>query len=247
MPSPPIQIFLTTIITQPLLRKRQEYILQILQVKNIQYTSYDVASDETAKKLWRRKAPPGKQELPGILVGGRCPGTAVEFEDAVEYGELDIFLRLKESWDDEIDGTPLKPSIPVGVPGASSPSHMTGHKPSFAVSPSPLRSKTKGKGDDEFDIGEELVGFGLQGVKVSDNELLDLVAELGLGEDEANDLVKGLGSSTDDSKKHGRKSSSERDGLVTKSEVPAKEEEQANLDDVGVDNTGSETTKTSDS
>jgi len=34
-----------------------EYILRVLQVKKIPFTSYDMASDEDAKKLWRRKAP----------------------------------------------------------------------------------------------------------------------------------------------------------------------------------------------
>lgn len=59
MPSPPIQVFLTSIASQPALRQRQEYILRILQVKKIPFTSYDLASDEDAKKLWRRKAPAG--------------------------------------------------------------------------------------------------------------------------------------------------------------------------------------------
>ena len=41
----------------------------------------------------------------------------------------------------------------------------------------------------EFDVGDELSGYGLQGVKVTEDELRDLVAELGLDGDEA---VKGL-------------------------------------------------------
>ena len=36
-----------------------EYVLRVLQVKKVQFTSYDLASDEDAKKLWRRKAPLG--------------------------------------------------------------------------------------------------------------------------------------------------------------------------------------------
>ncbi|PIL31561.1 hypothetical protein GSI_06263 [Ganoderma sinense ZZ0214-1] len=59
MPPPPIQVFLTTIASQPALRQRQEYVLRVLQVKKAQFTSYDLASDEDAKKLWRRKAPLG--------------------------------------------------------------------------------------------------------------------------------------------------------------------------------------------
>ena len=60
-------------------------------MKKIPFTSYDLASDEEAKRLWKRKAPLGgltsfyasvgnylirtdKQQLPGILVGGKFPG-----------------------------------------------------------------------------------------------------------------------------------------------------------------------------
>ena len=98
MPSPPIQLFLTTIASQTELRRRQEYLLRAsllgrseclrrtttwlttadgtgtLQVKKIPFVSYDLASDENAKRLWRRKAPPKEQSLPGILVGGKWPG-----------------------------------------------------------------------------------------------------------------------------------------------------------------------------
>ena len=83
MVPPPIQVFLTTIVSQPALRQRQgdllmstlprgygtlitssvEYILRILQAKGIAFNSYDLASDEEAKKLWRRKAPLGEQFL----------------------------------------------------------------------------------------------------------------------------------------------------------------------------------------
>lgn len=70
---------------------------------------------------------------------------------------------------------------------------MTNHKPSFAASPSPLRSKIKGQSAQEFDVGTELVGFGLQGVKVTNDELRELVEELGLDEADAGELVKGLG------------------------------------------------------
>lgn len=80
MPSPPIHVFLTTIASQPALRQRQEYVLRILQVKKVAFTSYDLASDEDAKKLWRRKAPLGPSSV--ILEGcstetrGRQPAIA---------------------------------------------------------------------------------------------------------------------------------------------------------------------------
>ncbi|KAH7912591.1 hypothetical protein BJ138DRAFT_1083314 [Hygrophoropsis aurantiaca] len=201
MPSPPIQVFLTTIASQPVLRKRQEYILRILQTKKIPYTSYDLASDEDAKRLWKRKAPLDKQQLPGILVGGRYPGTFDEFEEAVEYDELDIFLRLKESWNAAIDeDRPALAVKPVGVPGAVPVSEMTPehHKPKiFPPSDSPLKGKGKvvpvNKRVGDFDVSTELEGFGLQGVRVTDDDLRKLVEDLGLDGDDAADMVKSLG------------------------------------------------------
>ncbi|CAK5280167.1 unnamed protein product [Mycena citricolor] len=224
MPSPPIELFLTTIASQPVLRQRQDYILRTLQVKKIPYTSYDLASDENAKRRWRRKAPADKQQLPGMLVGGKFPGLpssrsrscqsshlsstralsrihTLVSEEAVEYDELDIFLRLKESWDPDLDGDgPALAAGPVGVPGAYTPLEMTPEPQRSKIiaaqhPPSPLKGKKPipiNKRDDLFDVSTELDGFGLQGVHVSEKELADLVAELGLDGDEAGDLVKGL-------------------------------------------------------
>lgn len=49
----------------------------------------------------------------------------------------------------------------------------------------------------EKDLGDELSGFGLQGVRVTEDELLDLVKDLGLDDADAGDLVKGLGGGSD--------------------------------------------------
>lgn len=70
-----------------------DYILRILQAKKIKFTSYDLASDEKAKLLWKRKGAGGNsilassmnmnlihtsdRQLPGILVGGSCPGVSL--------------------------------------------------------------------------------------------------------------------------------------------------------------------------
>jgi len=65
------------------------------------------------------------------------------------------------------------------------------------VESSPLKGKggvPVNKRTDMFDVSTELSGFGLQGVQVTEDELRDLVAELGLDGDEAGDLVKGLSS-----------------------------------------------------
>ncbi|KAH9837155.1 uncharacterized protein C8Q71DRAFT_588006 [Rhodofomes roseus] len=194
MPSPPIQLFLTTIVSSTQLRQRQEYILRILQVKKIPFTSYDLASDEDAKKLWRRKAPKDKQQIPGILIGGEYPGDFSAFEEAVEFNELDQFLRLSEDYNPFEDEKELLPSQPIGVPGAYSPAQMhPHHQATPSPQPSPLKNKPVNKrGPNEVDAGEELGDARLAGVNVTEDDLLALVSELGLGGDEANDLVKGL-------------------------------------------------------
>jgi len=147
----------------------------------------------------------------------------------VEYGELETFLRLKDTWDETIEETrPTLPAKPIGVPGASSPSQMAkpAHRalfnaspggggpssplrgatsassstsPSAAPSPSPAKTKEslRKRREAEFDVSEELTGYGLQGLKVTDDDLLALVEELGLGGEEAGDLVKGLSDPTD--------------------------------------------------
>jgi len=227
--------------------------MRVLQAKNITYSSYDLASDEDAKRLWRRKAPPDKQQLPGILIGGTCPGSFSDFEEAVEYGELETFLRLKDTWDETIEETrPTLPTKPIGVPGASSPSQMAkpAHRALFNASPgggpsSPLRGATSSSSasspapaetqtkkslrkrrDEEFDVSEELTGYGLQGLKVTDDDLLALVEELGLGGEEAGDLVKGLSDPTDKADKVKEDEATEvREGGAGGSEQPESKNE----------------------
>ncbi|KIJ68604.1 hypothetical protein HYDPIDRAFT_37055 [Hydnomerulius pinastri MD-312] len=218
---PPIQVFLTTIASQPVLRKRQEYILRILQTKKITFTSYDLASDEDAKRLWKRKAPLDKQQLPGILVGGRYPGDFDAFEEAVEYGELDSFLRLNESWNADIDEDRPAPAVkPVGVPGAVPLAQMTPehHKPKFFPQDPDTPLKPVNKRDGDFDISTELSGFGLQGVRVTDDDLRKLVEDLGLDGDEAADMVKSLGGDA------GASDPSERSANESKPKAEAKKE-----------------------
>ncbi|KAJ3935486.1 MAG: hypothetical protein NXY57DRAFT_972511 [Lentinula lateritia] len=233
MPSPPIQVFLTTIASQPALRQRQEYLLRILQVKKISFTSYDLASDEIAKRLWKRKAPLDKQQLPGILVGGKFPGTFSDFEEAVEYGELDQFLRLKETWDDDLDNMTKPPVHPIGVPGAMLPLQMTPDHLKSKILASPQSTPGKkpepvnkpGARDGEFDVSTELSGYGLQGVMATEAELADLVAELGLDGDEAGDLVKGLagGSSAERGEKGKQEIETKEDSEELKDESKEKE------------------------
>ena len=64
------------------------------------------------------------------------------------------------------------------------------HKPTISPHPTPTKPKDVSRGD-EIDVGEELSGYGLDGVKVSEQDLMDLVSEL-IGEEGAGDLVKGF-------------------------------------------------------
>jgi SH3 domain-binding glutamic acid-rich protein len=78
--------------------------------------------------------------------------------------------------------------------GATSSSSSSSSAPAPAPSPSPAETKKslRERREAEYDVSDELTGYGLQGVKVTDDDLLALVEELGLGGEEAGDLVKGL-------------------------------------------------------
>jgi len=187
MPPPPIQLFLTTISLAPVLRQQQEYILRVLQVKKVPFTSYDLASDEEAKKLWKRKAPLDKQQLPGILIGGTFPGTFDRFEEAVETETLDEFLRLNEEWKEFEDEKPPPEVKPIGVAGAYSPLQMhPKHRPTPSPGPSPTKpDASRGK---MVNVGEELAGYGLDGVVVPEADLLSMITEF-IGEKDAGELL----------------------------------------------------------
>lgn len=108
----------------------------------------------------------------------------------MEFGELDIFLRRNEDYKPFEDERTLLRAEPIGVPGAYSPLQMhPKHAPSRSPSPSPLALPEKKK---EIVAGEAFAEFGLQDASVSMDELKALVEELGLGGDDADDLVKGL-------------------------------------------------------
>jgi len=64
------------------------------------------------------------------------------------------------------------------------------HKPTVSPHPTPMKLKDESHGK-EINVGEELGGYGLEGVTVSEQDLMDLVSEL-IGEEGAGDLVKGF-------------------------------------------------------
>lgn len=75
------------------------------------------------------------------------------------------------------------------------PEHLrTKHFGNLTPAASPLRTKLVpvNKRTGELDMGDALGDFGMQGVKVTNDELADLIAQLGLEGDDAGDLMQGL-------------------------------------------------------
>lgn len=64
------------------------------------------------------------------------------------------------------------------------------HKPAASPHPTPKKLKDESRGR-EINVGDELNEYGLEGVTVSEQDLMDLVSEL-IGEEGADDLVKGF-------------------------------------------------------
>lgn len=162
----------------------------------------------------------------------------------MEYDELDRFLRLSETWNDNEDsllsGPKLPPAKPVGVPGAMMPLQMTPEHLKKKILAQPPKSPLSGVGSGkkpipvnkrvgEMDLGDELTGFGLQGVKVTEDELLDLVKDLGLDDDTAGDLVKGLGGSGEDRK--GEKDLTKKVKEIKEAKEDPKEQVQKQADE----------------
>jgi len=127
-------------------------------------------------------------------------------EEAVEYDDLNTFFRLSETWNVKEDSLMAEPKLPeakpIGVPGAMMPLQMTPDRLKEKITAQPPKSPLSGAGGKksipvnkragERDLGDELRGYGLQGVKVTDDELLDLVKDLGLDDDAAGGLVRDL-------------------------------------------------------
>ncbi|BGP17579.1 hypothetical protein JCM10213_001227 [Rhodosporidiobolus nylandii] len=119
--APTIDVFVTSIMSNPAIRGRHERVKRALTGARVAYSEHDVAGDEQAKQLWKRKNG-GKNELPFLLVDGEPVGSIEDLDEAVEFGELRQFLRLD---------TPSAPS-PAAAPAPPSASNAAA-PPSSAV------------------------------------------------------------------------------------------------------------------
>ncbi|GAC97764.1 hypothetical protein PHSY_005351 [Pseudozyma hubeiensis SY62] len=87
-----VELFSTSILSNVKVRTRHERYTSVLAIKKIPYVYHDLASDDDAKSRWRRKAKDA--QLPGILVNNEWVGSFDDFEEAVEFGELELFLGV---------------------------------------------------------------------------------------------------------------------------------------------------------
>ncbi len=92
MAQPTVELFSTSILSNVKVRTRHERFTSVLAIKKIAYVYHDLASDDDAKSRWRRKAK--DPQLPGILVNNEWVGSYDDFEEAVEFGELELFLGV---------------------------------------------------------------------------------------------------------------------------------------------------------
>ena len=76
---PNIDVYVTTIMSNTSLRGRHERVETVLRSLRVEYSTHDVASDEEAKRYWKRKDP--TSELPCILVD----------EERVGVSNIDIY------------------------------------------------------------------------------------------------------------------------------------------------------------
>lgn len=146
-------------------------------------------------------------------------------EEAVECGDLDRFLRRNEEWDEEVFGHSKKLEVkPVGVPGAYSPLEMNpSHKPTNSPCPTPTKPKDGSRGK-EIDVGEELGEYGLDGVTVDEQDLMDLVSEL-IGEEGAGELMKGFKAPAKEKKKEAKEETEKKGHDVVVQELAGKLED----------------------
>ncbi|GAA5889498.1 hypothetical protein JCM6882_007051 [Rhodosporidiobolus microsporus] len=176
---PVIDVFVTSILSNPAIRGRHERVKRALTSARVSYAEHDVAGDEAAKSMWKRKNG-GKNELPFILVDGEPVGSIEDMDEAVEFGELRQFLRLDSS----------APPPPATAPAAAQPpsapsSNAAPPAAAAAASTSPDPSRAAPTLDDFADLD------------LTDAELAELARELAHGETFSSGLV---GSSHDPSR-----------------------------------------------
>lgn len=133
---PAVELFTTSILSNHKVRHRHERYVAVFTAKKVDYIYHDLASDEDAKKRFRRKAL--DPQIPNILVHNEWRGTFEEFEEAIEFGELELFLKvdLRASAAPE-SVVPADGSLEPGDESVADISIASSHKPSQKLPPAP--------------------------------------------------------------------------------------------------------------
>ncbi|KDN40259.1 hypothetical protein K437DRAFT_258726 [Tilletiaria anomala UBC 951] len=188
-----VELFSTSILSNHKVRSRHERFVSVLTTKKIPYVYHDLASDPEAKSRWRRKAVVDPS-IPGLLVHNEWRGTFPEFEEAVEFGELDLFLRidherLQKEAAASLSASTAPPSaeseacaatnaIGIGLPSTGRNGDQTCKTRNFSCAaippPPPFAPVGSGKRA-EFSADEFLDTLGIQGLTLSDADVDSLL------------------------------------------------------------------------
>ena len=199
-----VELFSTSILSNHKIRNRHERYISILQVKKIPFVYHDLASDDDAKSRWRRKAL--DPQIPGLLVHNEWRGTFEEFEESVELGELDLFLRIDQERAKREAEEGLAPQLPIASssqtsdlvsassPQSLKPSTTTPRKPSkHVVAEVPRLAQPRAPSQNALApaLPTAKAGYDRVGKSDTDGFLRSLgISDLSLTEDELNEVLE---------------------------------------------------------
>lgn len=89
-----VTLYYSSVSSNLELKKRQQKIMMILDSKKIDYDKVDIAGNDDAKQKMRELMGNQTGLPPRLTRGDTDLGGYDEFEDAVENGELSVFLKL---------------------------------------------------------------------------------------------------------------------------------------------------------
>lgn len=164
MPEPTVELFSTSILSNHKVRTRHERFTSVLAIKKIPYVYHDLASDDEAKRRWRTKAK--DPQLPGLLVNNEWKGSYDEFEEAVEFGELELFLGVSPA--------PAQPASAAPHPAQSA----TSSKDPSLYPTLPYAAQGAGRWK-EPDADQFISSLGIKEEEIDDADIDAMLADLG--------------------------------------------------------------------
>ncbi|XP_035474402.1 SH3 domain-binding glutamic acid-rich-like protein 3 [Scophthalmus maximus] len=90
----PVKVFYSSASGSMETKKRQERLFSVLTSKNIPFEPVDICQNLEERDLMREKAGNSAALAPQICNGDVYCGDFVAFEEAIEMGQLEKFLRI---------------------------------------------------------------------------------------------------------------------------------------------------------